>query len=170
MMQPAAAGNSPLLPAHFRATVPMTIITPTTPAHWAAYYRLRYEVLRQPWQQPEGSERATDDPAPTTIHALLLDPAGHAAAVGRLSPSGPQQAQVRFMAVHPAWQGRGAGRQVLEYLEAAARRQGFTEVVLHAREAAVGFYARLGYVAVAPSHTLFGCIPHVLMRRDLSVG
>ncbi|WP_139925510.1 GNAT family N-acetyltransferase [Hymenobacter sp. DG01] len=143
------------------------IISPQTPAEWAAYYRLRYEVLRQPWQQPEGSERADDDLAPTTTHALLLAPEGYAVGVGRLHPSGPGQGQVRFMAVHPAGQGRGVGRQVLEHLEAAARSQGLTEVVLHAREQAVPFYLRLGYTVVAPSHTLFGTIPHLLMRREL---
>ncbi|GAB2772009.1 GNAT superfamily N-acetyltransferase [Hymenobacter luteus] len=143
------------------------ITPPHTPAEWAAYYRLRYEVLRQPWQQPEGSEQADDDHAPTTTHALLLAPEGYAAGVGRLHPSGPAQGQVRFMAVHPAWQGRGVGRQVLEYLETAARSQGLREVVLHAREQAVPFYQRLGYAVVAPSHTLFGTIPHLLMRRVL---
>jgi len=147
----------------------MSVIAPSSPAQWTAYYRLRYEVLRQPWHQPEGSERADDDDAATTTHALLLAPEGHAAAVGRLSPAGPGQGQVRFMAVHPAWQGRGAGRQILEYLEEMGRRQGFTELVLHARQLAVPFYTRLGYAVVAPSHTLFGSIPHFLMQRQLGL-
>ncbi|MDU0369614.1 GNAT family N-acetyltransferase [Hymenobacter endophyticus] len=146
----------------------MTITTPHTPAEWAAYYRLRYEVLRQPWQQPEGSERADDDLAASTTHALLLAPEGYAAGVGRLHPSGPGQGQLRFMAVHPAWQGQGVGRQVLEFLEAAAGQQGLQELVLQAREAAVPFYERLGYTVVAPSHTLFGSIPHFLMRKELA--
>ncbi|MET4105561.1 GNAT family N-acetyltransferase [Hymenobacter sp. UYP22] len=146
----------------------MTITAPHTPAEWAAYYRLRYEVLRQPWQQPEGSERADDDLAASTTHALLLAPEGYAAGVGRLHPSGPAQGQLRFMAVHPAWQGQGIGRQVLEFLEAAAAAQGLRELVLQAREAAVPFYERLGYAVVAPSHTLFGSIPHFLMRKELT--
>ncbi|TGD81523.1 GNAT family N-acetyltransferase [Hymenobacter wooponensis] len=144
-----------------------SINTPQTPADWDAYYRLRYTVLRQPWDQPEGSERADDDAAPTTTHALLLAPDGQALGVGRLHPSGARQGQVRFMAVHPQAQGQGVGRQVLEYLEAAARQQGLREVVLHAREQAVPFYERLGYAVVAPSHTLFGTVPHFLMRKDL---
>ncbi|WP_426493343.1 GNAT family N-acetyltransferase [Hymenobacter sp. 102] len=143
-------------------------ISPRSAAEWTAYYQLRYAVLRQPWQQPEGSERADDDAAPTTTHALIMAPEGYAAGVGRLHPSGPAQGQVRFMAVHPAWQGRGVGRQVLAYLEAAARRQHLSELVLHARESAVPFYERQGYAVVAPSHTLFGSIPHFLMRKVLS--
>jgi ribosomal protein S18 acetylase RimI-like enzyme len=145
----------------------LLLAPPRSAAEFAAYYRLRYEVLRQPWGQPEGSERADDDDAPTTVHAQLLTPDGLVAGVGRLSPSGPGQAQVRYMAVAPAWQGRGAGRQLLDYLETQARQRGYAECVLHAREAAVPFYQRLGYAVVAPSHLLFGTIPHFLMRKDL---
>ncbi|MCA8831996.1 GNAT family N-acetyltransferase [Hymenobacter pini] len=146
----------------------MHIASPASATDWAAYYHLRYEVLRQPWQQPEGSERADDDLAPTTTHALVLAPEGYATAVGRVHPSGPGQGQMRFMAVHPAWQGRGLGGQVLGYLEEAARQQGLREIVLHARENAVPFYQRHGYTVVEPSHTLFGQIPHFLMRKHLS--
>ena len=146
----------------------MSIIMPHTPAQWAAYYRLRYEVLRQPWQQLPGSERAPDDDAPATTHALLLAPeTAEAIGVGRLHPSAPGQGQLRFMAVAPAWQGRGIGRQLLAHLEAAARRQQLHEIVLHARAEAVPFYERAGYAVVAPSHLLFGRIPHFLMRKEL---
>ncbi|GAB2964023.1 hypothetical protein GCM10027048_36650 [Hymenobacter coalescens] len=144
-----------------------SVDSPRSAADWAAYYQLRYQVLRQPWQQPPGSERADDDEQPSTTHALWRAPDGTVGGVARLSPSGPSQGQVRYMAVAPAWQGRQAGRQLLEYLEAAARQQGFTELVLHARQNAVGFYERLGYETVTPSHTLFGVIPHWLMRKTL---
>ncbi|WP_210518407.1 GNAT family N-acetyltransferase [Hymenobacter terricola] len=144
---------------------------PRTPAEWAAYYQLRYAVLRQPWQQPLGSERSPADEEPGTIHALLLaDEAGEiptALAVGMLHPSGAHQGQVRFMAVAPAAAGTGLGRQIMAYLEAQARAAGLTEIILHSREAAVGFYQRLGYEVVEPSHLLFGVIPHFLMRKQL---
>ncbi|WP_165903729.1 GNAT family N-acetyltransferase [Hymenobacter gummosus] len=147
---------------------PSPVEPPRSPADWAAYYLLRYRVLRQPWQQPPGSERAPDDEAPTTIHALWRAPSGAVGGVARLSPgSSPGQAQVRYMAVEPTWQGHGVGRQLLQYLEAAARQQGYAEIILHAREAAVGFYQRLGYRVVEPSHTLFGVIHHFLMQKTL---
>ena len=141
--------------------------SPGSPAEFVAYYDLRYRVLRAPWGQPPGSERAEDDNLPTTVHAMLAAPDGTVVGVARLHPSGPGQAQVRYMAVDPAWQGQGIGRQLVEYLEAAARRQGLTECILHAREAAVPFYTKLGYEIVAPSHTLFGSIPHFLMHKPL---
>ncbi|PJJ54482.1 GNAT family N-acetyltransferase [Hymenobacter chitinivorans] len=145
----------------------MPVRAPHSPADFAAYYQLRYQVLRQPWQQPPGSERADDDDAPTTMHALYTTPEGHVAGVARQHPSGPRQIQVRYMAVDPAFQGQGIGRQLLAYLEAGARQQGYTECILHARQEAVPFYERLGYHVVAPSHLLFGSIQHFLMRKEL---
>jgi ribosomal protein S18 acetylase RimI-like enzyme len=147
--------------------MPAAVEPPQHPADWTAYYQLRYRVLRQPWGQPLGSERVPDDEAPTTTHALWRAPDGGVAGVARLSPSGPGQGQIRFMAVDPTWQGHGVGRQLLEYLEAAARQQGLTAIELHARDNAVGFYQQLGYSVVEPSHTLFGVIPHFLMRKLL---
>ncbi|WP_324675368.1 GNAT family N-acetyltransferase [Hymenobacter sp. GOD-10R] len=141
--------------------------TPVTPAEFAAYYDLRYRVLRAPWNQPLGSERADDDEAPDTTHAMLTAPDKTVVGVARLHPSGPSQGQVRYMAVDPAWQGHGVGRKLLEYLETVARQRGLTECILHARDTAVPFYSRMGYEVVAPSHTLFGSIPHFLMCKPL---
>jgi ribosomal protein S18 acetylase RimI-like enzyme len=146
------------------------IHAPRTPAEWAAYFALRYAVLRQPWQQPPGSERVPADDEPGTSHALLLTAAAGpsaALAVGMLQPTGPEQGQIRFMAVAPAAAGQGLGQRVVAYLEAQARVGGITEIVLHSREAAVGFYEKLGYVVVEPSHLLFGEIQHFLMRKEL---
>lgn len=142
------------------------------PAEWAAYYQLRYAVLRQPWQQPPGSERVPADDEPGTIHALLLAPAEFgtppiALAVGMLQPTAAQQGQIRFMAVAPEAAGQGLGQQVVAYLEAQARAAGLIEIVLHSRQTAVGFYQKLGYAVVEPSHTLFGVLPHFLMRKLL---
>ena len=147
------------------------IHAPRTPAEWAAYYQLRYTVLRQPWQQPLGSERVPADDEASTVHALLLADETAAPpvalAVGMLQPTGNGQGQIRFMAVAPEAAGTGAGRRVVAHLEEQARVAGLTEIVLHSREAAVGFYAKLGYAVVEPSHVLFGVIPHFLMRKHL---
>jgi uncharacterized protein (TIGR00369 family) len=147
----------------------MTISAPRTLGAWLAYYDLRYKVLRQPWQQPPGSEKADDDEQPGIVHALALADDGRSLATGRLHESAPGQGQVRFMAVAPEAQGQGVGGQVLRHLEAQARARGLREIVLHAREVAVAFYQRHGYAVVAPSYTLFGQIPHFLMRKELPV-
>ncbi|WP_022821943.1 GNAT family N-acetyltransferase [Hymenobacter norwichensis] len=146
----------------------MAVRSPQTSTEWLAYYRLRYEVLRQPWQQPLGSERVPEDEAPTTVHAMCVMPNGAVAGVGMLQPARENKGQVRFMAVAPAWQGQGIGRELLVYLEEAAMQLGYAEIILHAREAAVPFYQRQQYTIVAPSHTLFGSIPHFLMAKTFA--
>ncbi|MDB5268672.1 MAG: hypothetical protein JWP58_1712 [Hymenobacter sp.] len=148
----------------------LPIQPPRTPAEWAAYYALRYAVLRQPWQQPLGSERVPADDEPGTIHALLLaETTGQpiALVVGMLQPTGNEQGQIRFMAVAPEAAGQGLGQRMVAYLEAQARGAGLREIVLHSREKAVGFYEKLGYTVVEPSHLLFDEIQHFLMRKQL---
>ena len=145
---------------------------PRTPVEWAAYYALRHAVLRQPWQQPLGSERCPADAEASTAHALLLAPgrpnaAPVALAVGMLQHLDAQQGQLRFMAVAAAAAGTGLGSHVVHYLEDQARTTGLRELVLHARATAVGFYERHGYAVAGPSHTLFGVLPHFLMRKQL---
>ena len=147
----------------------MIIRAPHTPAEWAAYYAVRFAALRQPWGQPPGSERADDDDAPATVHAAAFAPDGGAVlGAGRLHPSGPGQGQVRFMAVADGARSQGVGGQVLRYLEQQAVAAGFSEIILHARQPAVPFYERHGYAVVEASYTLFGVIPHFLMRKTLS--
>ena len=54
----------------------------------------------------------------------------------------------RWMAVHPAWQGRGVGRALLH--EAAVRLQarGVPTMWAHGRDSAQGFYERYGFTVL----------------------
>ncbi|GEO05300.1 hypothetical protein AAE02nite_29640 [Adhaeribacter aerolatus] len=143
----------------------MKIITPATETDFDKYYRLRYDVLRAPWQQPRGSEIAPDDA--TATHALMLNEADDPIGVCRLHLPTPAEAQIRFMAIHPQYQGQGLGKKILTYVEEKAREQGAQYITLQAREQAVPFYQRAGYRVVAKTHLLFGEIQHYQMRKDL---
>lgn len=143
----------------------MNILEPVTPEQFEKYYSLRYLTLRQPWGQPEGSERADDDA--TAIHAMLVDDAGEAIGVCRMHLQTPQEAQIRFMGVHQNYQGKGLGKLLLDYLEDKARSMGATNMVLQAREKAISFYERNGYKLVEKTHLLFGTIQHYKMEKQL---
>ncbi|MDB5262434.1 MAG: family N-acetyltransferase [Adhaeribacter sp.] len=143
----------------------MKIIAPHTAADFRKYYRLRYDVLRAPWQQPPGSEKADDDV--TATHALMLNDAGAAVGVCRLHLASTAEAQIRFMAIHPDYQGQGLGKILLHYLEEKARLQGARFITLQAREAAVTFYQNCGYTVMAQTHLLYGSIQHYQMRKAL---
>lgn len=141
-----------------------SLVSPTTPAQWQQYFALRYAILREPWQQPLGSER--DDAEAEAYHLMVENSAGVVLAVGRCQLLTPESAQIRFMAVATEQQGKGFGRQVLRGLEEWAQQQGCRTVQLNAREQAVEFYRRLGYQLGEAASTLFG-IPHWQMQKSL---
>ncbi len=143
----------------------MTIRPPETPAEWAAYYRLRFTVLREPWGQPPGSEVLPDEAGAEHAAAYYAD--GTLLGVARLQTNSPETGQVRCVAVAPEAQGRGVGKALMQYLEGIARRRGRAEIMLEARENAVPFYRSIGYEIQAESYLLFGEIQHYTMRKRL---
>jgi predicted GNAT family N-acyltransferase len=143
----------------------MRIIEPVTPGDFQQYYELRWKILRAPWNQPRGSERDSHDADST--HLMMIDNRDVAVAVGRLHFNGIREAQIRYMAVAVAQQRRGCGSRMLQALEQKAATLGASRIVLDAREAALGFYARQGYSAEGPGHMLYNSISHIRMRKTL---
>ncbi len=143
------------------------IIQPSNNAEWEAYFQLRFEVLRKPWDEPKGSEKSDDDA--TSLHALIIDNSGKAIAVSRIHQSDNNQLQIRFMAVSPDFQKKGIGRIMLKFVEKIGINQypETNEFILHARENAVEFYKSNGYNIVADSYLLFGEIQHYLMKKKV---
>ncbi|MFM7661542.1 MAG: GNAT family N-acetyltransferase [Bacteroidota bacterium] len=138
---------------------------PTTDKEWQEYYDLRYRILREPWNQPKGSERNDGDN--TGMHFALFE-SKKIRAVARLDHSGVRESQVRFVAVEFNEQGRGYGRLIMEACENAARDRGDQKVILHAREGALEFYERIDYQIIEKTYLLFGQIQHFLMEKKLN--
>ncbi len=143
----------------------MQIRSPQSPQDFEQYYEFRYRLLRGPWKQPRGSER--DEREEQSRHLMVTAGDGNVIGVGRLHFNTPQEAQIRYMAVHEDCRGQGIGRRILRALEALAHADGATRIVLNARKPAELFYQKQGYHTVGEAHTLFGQIPHVQMEKDL---
>ncbi|MEY4526043.1 MAG: hypothetical protein RIR57_1413 [Bacteroidota bacterium] len=144
----------------------MEIKSPQTDAEWKAYYALRYNVLREPWNQPLGSEVLADEDQ--AIHAIAVED-NEVLGVARMHESAEKQGQVRCVATATAAQGKGIGKAIMAYLEDQAKAKGWTEIVLEARENAVPFYQRIGYTIIAESYLLFGEIQHYRMKKALNL-
>ncbi len=99
---------------------------PQTEEELERYYQFRWEMLRKPLHQPKGSERDVS--------------------VGRLYINADNEASIRFMAVHPSVQDKGLGTLMAMTLESVARQEGVKRVTCSAREDAVEFFAKLGFV------------------------
>ena len=144
----------------------MEIKSPQTDAEWKAYYALRFNVLREPWNQPVGSEVLADEDQ--AIHAITVED-NEVLGVARMHESAEKQGQVRCVATATAAQGKGIGKAIMAYLEDQAKAKGWTEIVLEARENAVPFYQAIGYTIVAESYLLFGEIQHYRMKKALTL-
>lgn len=135
---------------------------PKTEKERNSYYDLRYRILRQPWNQPRGSERNEGDDS--AIHAAYFQN-GVIKGVARLDLMDNEIGQIRFMAVETDSQGKRIGEKLMVHLEDLAFQNGRRKIILHAREIALGFYQKLGYELVEKSHLLFGEIQHYLMEK-----
>lgn len=139
--------------------------SPKNAIDFEKYYHLRWQVLRQPWQQPKGSEK--DDVESQSFHRMVTNEVDDVLAVGRLERTGQYSGQIRYMAVSDAAQGQGLGKQIIQSLEVQAQQLGITDIVLNAREQALGFYEKLGYQLGQESHVLFDVIKHYQMSKTL---
>lgn len=142
----------------------MELRIPLTEADWKAYYAIRYNVLREPWNQPLGSEILADEQDAVHVMAVENDAV---LGVARMHESAPKQGQVRCVAVATDQQGKGVGKEIMLYLENQAQANGWHEIVLEARENAVPFYTSLGYQIEQKSYLLFGEIQHYRMKKAL---
>lgn len=86
-------------------------------------------------------------------------------ACGRLHFKNDYEAQIRYMAVKEAYQGRGIGRKVLILLENYAKQNNAKKIILNARDHAIGFYRLSGYIAHEKYYGSDTGIPHTSMAK-----
>ncbi|MCU7549714.1 GNAT family N-acetyltransferase [Chitinophagaceae bacterium LB-8] len=83
-----------------------------------------------------------------------------------LSRIGDSTLQLRQMAVNIDFQGRGVGAAIVAFAEELAKKNGFTKLVLHARDTAKGFYSKCGYQVVGDEFYEVG-LKHFLMEKEV---
>lgn len=77
---------------------------------------------------------------------MVVDEQGNLVAVGRLYINADNEAFICFMAVYFDVQDKGLGTLMAMTLESVARQEGVKRVTCSAREDAVEFFAKLGFV------------------------
>lgn len=134
----------------------------TASPEYEALLRLRQTVLLDPLGVTLADIGLDRDAA-----AIILVAAEGTDLIGcvLLQPKEDGSVQLRQMAVHPDWQGKGIGRQLVAAAEEWAWGEGFQRVMLHAREVVAPFYEKLGYQTYGDRFIEVG-IPHVFMKKD----
>lgn len=144
---------------------PVFKIIPHGGSEYAAAVALRDEVLRRPLGlafTPEDLEREKD-----FVHVSGFRD-GVLVASCMLVPKS-DMLKVQRVAVKDGLRGENIGTAMMQYCEAYALRHGFGAVFCHARQTAVPFYIKCGWL---PEGELFieTTIPHLKMRKVLRAG
>ena len=124
---------------------------------------LRYQILRKPLGLSFDPVELAGEK--DSFH-LALRKGDELVACLVLKPLDERCIKMRQLAVRESSQGKGCGRELVNYAESFVRERGYAEIVLHARETARGFYWKLGYVAEGDFFIEVG-LPHLLMRKML---
>lgn len=120
---------------------------------------LRNRVLLRPIGLPDYAWEMNDD---RSWHFVALDK-GNVVGCVVLVPIEARKFQLIQMAVEQELQGKGIGTSLVGALLHFCKTQGATEVICHARENAVPFYAGLGFELYGKAFEEVG-IPHRNMR------
>ena len=137
---------------------------PLAPGEFAEYFSFRWAQLREPLHMPRGSER--DSQEDTAFHIAAYD--GQAlVGVGRLHVEADGMARVRYMAVRADYRYRGIGRSILARLEQFACTRQVKVCWLLARESAVEFYKKNGYVVSGACESELSSVHHERMEKVL---
>ena len=138
--------------------------SPLAPGEFAKYFSFRWAQLREPLGLPRGSER--DSLEDTAFHIAAYD-GQSIIGVGRVHLEAEGTARVRYMAVHADYRHRGIGRSILRKLEQFAHDHQVRACWLLARESAVGFYRKNGYVACGVGQSELSSVRHERMEKML---
>jgi GNAT superfamily N-acetyltransferase len=135
----------------------------------AETYYLRALVLRD---GDLAAARVPDDDLPGAWH-LGARHSGELVGVASFYPrqcplaAAVAAVQLRFMAVSPAMQGRGVGRQLLDHARRVLRKQKTGILWANGRDTALDFYTRFGFVVVGDGFIHEPGLPHHLIILDL---
>ncbi|MBN7819366.1 YiiD C-terminal domain-containing protein [Bowmanella yangjiangensis] len=140
--------------------------TPNTDEDFAKYFHFRWVMLRKPWNYPEGSEK--DEYEQVGLHRMVTNTDGEVIAIGRLHFNTPEEAQIRHIAVHPDYHGKGLGKLVVSALEGVARSQGIERIVTNSREVSTPFFKSCGFEVVGEATTELGQLKREQMVKKLT--
>ncbi len=143
--------------------ISITHVTHSAP-EYAEVWQLREDVLRRPLGMSLKNEDLGMD-AEDIIFIAKHD--GKVIACLMLHHIGGPIMKLRQMAVAETWQGKNIGRLLVTEAEKYCALNGFTTIILHARQVVCGFYESLDYYITSSVFTEVG-IPHLIMKKELS--
>ena len=138
--------------------------SPSSYREWREYFLFRYKILRK----PIGLNRSTirDKLEKISYHVMVTNNKGEIIGVGRLHFVNVKESQIRYMAVDKNFRKKGVGNAIVHKLEIHSLNNYRNKIILNARENAVIFYSKLGYVNFGKIDVGID-IKHFQMKKNL---
>lgn len=138
--------------------------SPSSYREWREYFLFRYKILRK----PIGLHRSTirDKLEKISYHVMATNNKGKIIGVGRLHFVNIKESQIRYMAVDKNFRKKGVGNAIVNKLEIHSLNNCRNNIILNARENAVIFYSKLGYVNLGKIDVGID-IKHFQMKKNL---
>ena len=138
--------------------------SPSSYREWREYFLFRYKILRK----PIGLHRSTirDKIEKISYHVMATNNKGKIIGVGRLHFVNIKESQIRYMAVDKNFRKKGVGNAIVHKLEIHSLNNYRNKIILNARENAVIFYSKLGYVNLGIIDVGID-IKHFQMKKNL---
>ena len=140
------------------------ITSPKTNQDFDQYYYFRWKYLRKSLNKELGTER--DKIESQSIHRMVLDNK-KIVAIGRIHYNTSIESQIRYFAVDKDYRRKGLGSYLMKDLEKISIKSNRKNIILNARENAIIFYKKLGYIVIKKTNLLFGKIQHYEMKKVL---
>jgi len=144
----------------------LTITSPTTKAHFKAYYALRYKVLREPGGHPKGTEK--DDYEPISEHFMAVTETGEIVGAVKLYEKAPGIGHLSHLVVAQEYQHKGIGRMLIEAAEKRAREKGYQTLGAMSRLTATAYFEKYGFRITELPTLHLGTIHLVWMEKKLA--
>jgi len=138
--------------------------SPSSYREWREYFLFRYNILRK----PIGLHRNTirDKLEKISYHVMAVNNKEEIIGVGRLHFVNTKESQIRYMAVDKNFRKKGVGNAIVHKLEMHSINTHRNKIILNARENAVIFYSKLGYVNFGKIDVGID-IKHFQMKKNL---
>jgi predicted GNAT family N-acyltransferase len=125
--------------------------------------QLRKQILRQPLGLSFTDEELAREKNDILIAAFDDD---EILGCCMLCPQDTNTLRLRQMAVLDNLQRKGIGASIMSFAENLARDKGYRNMVMHARNSAIGFYEKFGYKVKGSEFTEVN-LPHHVMEKKL---
>ena len=138
--------------------------SPSSYREWREYFLFRYKILRK----PIGLHRSTirDKIEKISFHIMATNNKREIIGVGRLHFVNTKESQIRYMAVDKNFRKKGVGNAIVHKLEMHSIDSHRNNIILNARENAVIFYSKLGYINFGKIDVGID-IKHFQMKKNL---